>query len=357
MTDDGLKLTVYFGESDRVHGQLLSDVLLDLLERAGLHAAVLLRAVEGFGLNQTLRTDRFLSLSEDLPLVVIAVDERSRVEQVLPELTGLVAGGLITLERVRLLHDGLEAVELPQATDAATKLTLYLGRDERIDGAPAFLAAVDHLRQSGLDGCTVLLGVDGIAHRRRERARFLARNGSVPLMVVSVGSGAAIAHALPGLGRLLRDPIATVERVRICKRDGTLLLPPEHVPEQDPDCLDVWQKLTVYVGEQARQGAHPLYVELIRRLREAGAGGATSLRGIWGFSGDHPPHGDRLFRLRRRVPVVTTVVDRPAAIQRWFDIVDGCTGEAGLVTSELVPAHHAVVGGERVGGLRLARLS
>ena len=69
MNRDCLKLTIYFGESDRVEGRLLSDVLIDLFEREELQAAVLMRAVEGFGIKHKLRTDRFLTLSEDLPLV------------------------------------------------------------------------------------------------------------------------------------------------------------------------------------------------------------------------------------------------------------------------------------------------
>ena len=53
---------------------------------------------------------------------------------------------------------------------------------------------------------------------------------------------------------------------------------------------------------------------------------------------------------------MTTIVDRPAEIRRWFRIVDECTVGAGLVTSEMVPAFHAVAPDARVGGLRLAQL-
>lgn len=332
---DSLKLSVYFGESDRVGGALLSDALVDVFERRALHASILLRAVEGFGLEQTLRTDRFLTLSEDLPLVALAVDERSRVEAALAEVEPLVPGGIVTLERARLLHDGLAA----GAPAEPTKLTLYLGRDE------PFLSVVDHLHRQGLSGATVFLGVDGTAHRQRRRARFLSRNDRVPLMVVSVGDGASVGAALPGLARLLRDPIATLERVRVCKRDGVLL--------DEPPPGDAWQKLTVYASEQARHEGHPLHTRLIRRLREEGAPGATSLRGVWGFSGDHPPHGDRLFRVRRHVPVVTTIVDRADATRRWFAVVDEVTDEAGLVTCETVPALLGVGAGSRVGDLRL----
>ncbi len=351
MSAESVKLTVYFGESDRVEGHLLSDALLDLFEAQGLHAAVLLRAVEGFGLAQTLRTDRFLSLSEDLPLVAIAVDERPRIEALLPRVTELVEGGLVTLERVRLLQGERDGVE----PHAETKLTVYLGRDERVGGRVAFHELLERLHALGLAGATVLLGVDGMAHRRRRRARFFARNDDVPVLVVSIGRDKTIARALPVLDELLAEPIVTLERVRVCKRDGALLADPGRPPERDDAGLRVWQKLTVLAGEQARAAGRPLHVELIRRLREAGGSGATTLRGIRGFSGDHPPHGDRLFRLRREVPVLTTIVDSPERIDEWFRIVDAVTGEAGLVTSELVPAFWAVARDRRVGGLELAR--
>ena len=83
----------------------------------------------------------------------------------------------------------------------------------------------------------------------------------------------------------------------------------------------------------------------MRRLRESGASGATCLRGIWGFHGDHAPHGDRLLQLRRRVPIVTIVIDTPERIAESFEIVDELTDEAGLVTSEMVPAMAALTAG------------
>jgi PII-like signaling protein len=352
---DCLKLTVYFGETDRVGGRLLSDELLDVFGQQELRAAVLLRGVEGFGLKNALRTDRFLSLSENLPIAAVAVDERTRIEALLPRVAELVSGGLITLERARLVSGRLAPLELPETLHEATKLTLYLGRDERIGGRPAYLAVVDHLHRSGLAGATVLLGVDGTTHGRRQRARFFSRNESVPVMVISVGAGAVVNEALEGLGRLLDEPIATFERIGVCKRDGRLLAGPPRLAEQDEAGLGIWQKLMVYAGEQARHDGRPLYIQLIRRLREEGASGATAVRGIWGFSGDHPPHGDRLLQVRRRVPILTTVVDTPDRIQRWFRIVDELTDEAGLVTSELVPAYLATAPGRAVGGLRLGR--
>jgi PII-like signaling protein len=356
VNDDCLKLSVYFGESDRVGGRLLSDRLLERFERHEARAAVLLRGVEGFGLAHRLHTDRFLTLSEDLPLVAVAVDERRRIEGLVPHVTELVTGGLVTLERARLLHGEIRSVALPEKLHEATKLTVYLGRDERVAGRPAYLEVVDHLRRCGLAGATVLLGVDGVAHGSRRRARFFSQNADVPLVAIAVGAGETVSAALAGLGSLVGDPIVTLERVRICKRDGVLLAEPHELPQRDDTGLGIWQKLMVYAGEQARHDGHPLYVELVRRLRHEGCAGATALRGIWGSSGEHAPHGDRLLALRRRVPVVTTIVDTPERARRWFRIVDELTDEAGLVTSEMVPAYLAVAPEARVGGLELGRL-
>ena len=267
----------------------------------------------------------------------------------------LAADGLVTLERARMLTGAADGPAAQEALHDETKLTVYCGRQERADGRPAFVAVVDLLRRHGVAGATVLLGVDGTSHGTRERARFFARNANVPLMIICVGRGERIAAALPELRGALRRPLMTVERVRVCKRDGRALAEPHALPGSDPDGLPVWQKLMVYAGEQARSNGRPLYLELIRRLRAEGAAGATALRGIWGYHGDHRPHGDRLLSLRRHVPVVTVIVDEPARIRRWYPIVDEVTRETGLVTSELVPAARAVSEEHGRGTLELAR--
>jgi len=353
--DDCLKLTTYFGERDRAGDAFLGDALVDLYERRAFEAGVVLRGVEGFGIKHQLQTARLLTLSEDLPLVSIAVDTRDRIQSALDEVTALTSHGLITLERARMLTGRVGTVDLPEELHEATKLTVYVGRQQRIANQPAHVAIVEALRRRGVAGATVLLGVDGTAHGVRRRARFFGRNAEVPLMIISVGEGRAIARALPDLGAMLQRPLMTLERVRLCKRDGTLLSEPAHLPDSDPTGLGVWQKLMVYAGEQARHAGKPLYVELVRRLREAGAAGATSLRGIWGYHGDHEPHGDRFWTLRRDVPVLTVIVDSPERVRRWFAIVDELTDETGLVTSELVPAFHAAGPGVASGGLALAR--
>jgi PII-like signaling protein len=310
------KLTIHFGERDRVGGELLGDALFADFARHGVHTSALIRGVEGYGLRHHRRTDRLLSLSEDLPAVAVAVDVPERIRAVLDELPGPRGTGLVTLEEVET-GDG----------DGDHELTVYLHRRQRLGGAPSFVAVCDLLRRHGVGGATALLGVDGTIAGARRRARFFSANADVPTLVVAVGSASSIASALGELERVLKAPATTVETVRVCKRDGQLIARPEG---------SGWQRLSVYTSEASTVAGRPLHHELIRRLRRSGARGATAIRGIWGFHGNHAPHGDRLLQLRRRAPILTSVVDEGPRIAAAFDLIDELTAERGLVTAEAV---------------------
>lgn len=309
MKHDALKLTTYLGERDRAHGAFAADALAALYARHELHTSIVLRGALGFGAAHHLRTDRLLTLSEDLPVVSIAVDAAERVAPVVAEAQALLAKGLVTTERAQLLN----GAEFP----AEAKLTLYLSRgdDHR--------AAVAALRRHGVAGATVLLGVDGTAGGERRRATFLGGNPGVPVMVISVGERAALAAAAAELA----PSFATVERVRVLRRDGAALRALDHDGPAGSR-----QKITVYAREP---GA------LVPALRTAGAAGATALRGIWGYHGDHAPHGDVVWQVRRRAPMMTVAVDAPERVARWWPVVERLTGGAGLVTTETLPARPA----------------
>jgi PII-like signaling protein len=329
VNEDCLKLTSYFGERQRDDG-FTADALLGLYGRREITTSILMRGTEGFGRKHQPRTDRSLSLSEDLPLVAVAVDTRSRIEAILDDSVHLTSSGLVTLERARMLTG---ETQLPEELHETTKLTIYLGRQERVYRVPAYIAVCDLLHRRGIAGATVLLGVDGTAHGQRQRAAFFGRNAETPMMVISVGSGEQISRLLPELGALLRRPLLTLERITICT--------PSAQPGPDQTDMPLWHKLMVYTSEAALCDGQPIHRAIVRQLRDAGLSGATTLRGVWGFHGDHEPHGDRLMQLGRRVPAVTVVVDTPERIATAFGVIDGLTGQQGLVTSETVPALQA----------------
>ncbi|HEX3872525.1 MAG TPA: DUF190 domain-containing protein [Solirubrobacteraceae bacterium] len=352
---DALKLTTYFGERDRTDGRLLADALVDVYAADRVRASLLLRGAAGFGRIHHVHTDRLLSLSNDLPVVSIAIDTTARIESTLDRVLAIKHRGLVTLERARL-HYGDELPPRSPSVPAGpeTKLTVFLGRRDRTNRRPAFVGVCDLLHERGIAGASVLLGVDGTRHGRRQRARFFHGNTDVPMIVIAVGSSTAITALLPELGGLVADRLLIVEDVRVCKRDGVHLAGPHVLPDTDDAGRAVWQKLTIYTSESATHDGRTLHLELIRRLRRTDAAGATSVRGIWGYHGDHAPHGDRIVQLRRRVPVVTTLVDTPSQIARSFEIVDDLTSRTGLVTSEAIPAMLAISRAGRIGSLDLA---
>jgi PII-like signaling protein len=356
MNEDCLKLTSYFGERQRAVGSggaggFSADALLDLYGRHQVATSILLRGTEGFGARHHPRTDRSLTLSDDLPLTAIAVDTRSRIEGLVDPTAGLLRSGLITLERARLLTGDIEPAAPGTDPDGDTKLTIYLGRQERVYRVPAFIAVCDLLHRRGLAGATALLGVDGTAHGTRERAAFFSRNAGTPMMVIAVGSGMGINRVLPELGGLLRRPLMTLERVTICKRDGELLCRPPALPPADETGMPLWHKLMVYTSEAALHDGQPIHRTIVRQLRVAGVSGATTLRGVWGFHGDQAPHGDRVLQLGRRVPAVSVVIEAPERIEAAFEVIHGLTGDQGLVTSETVPAMRAIGSGQAQAGL------
>ena len=347
MNEDCIRLTSYFRERHRAEGTPLGDALIGLYGRQQVAASILLRGIEGSGHRQRLHTDRSLTLAEDLPLTAIAVDTRPNIEAALGQVLQLTRPRLVTLEHARLLSGEIEPVGLGEDPGEATKLTVYFGRQDRVYQVPAFEAVCELLYRRGIAGATVLSGVDGTARGRRQRAQFLRRDADVPAMVIAVGAGDRIGMVLPELGAMFRHPLMTIEKVRLCKGDGQLISRPQIAAGPDARDMSARLKLTVYTSEAARHDGQPVHRAIIRRLRPAGISGATTLRGIWGFHGNHAPHGDHLLQLGRHVPVVTTVIDTPERVSAAFDVIDTLTNEGGLVTAETVLATEPAAGGVR----------
>ncbi len=96
-------MRVHIGESDRWHGRPLYEAIVELLRREKFSGATVLRGVGGYGSSSVYHTDKILRLSQDLPIVVEVVESSERIEQILPQLDEMIGGGLVTLEKVRVI--------------------------------------------------------------------------------------------------------------------------------------------------------------------------------------------------------------------------------------------------------------
>ena len=349
--NDALKLTAYFAERQRTGSRFLAEAMLDLFAERRVTTSVMLRGISGFGHQRIIRTDESLTLSEDPSVAVAAVDSPDVIGGLADDVAAMTDSGLITCERARLL-DGTLDVDLEAGE---VKLTIYVGRNRRAAGVPAYRAVCDLLYRNGFAGASVFLGVDGTARGERRRAHLIGRNTDVPLMIIAVGTAGQARTARAELSTLLGKPLVTVERVVLCKHRGALVAVPPMLPDNDDHGRPLWQKLMVFSSEASRHGGAPVHRALVRRLWESQAAtGATVLRGIWGYHGDRKPHGDKLIQLGRQVPVLTVVIGSPSSISRSFEIVDDVTDECGLVTCETVPALLSITDAGRHGGIDLA---
>jgi PII-like signaling protein len=302
-----LELRFHFGERDRCGDGSLDAAVMDACERRGVEAAALLRGVEGFGAKHVLRTDRVLSLSEDAPLVVVAVGERERVEGLVEEVAELATTGIATTSAAGV------AMPVVGAPGDVVRATIWGARTGA--GAP-HLEAVASMRRHGVDAAMVLLGVDGVLGGERRRARFVAANRGVPAMTVAVGARGAIDAAVAEIGGahlVTHEGVAPSSRIARASRHT---------------------RITLVTSEVASSGSRPRYVEFIHALRREGAAGATALRGVWGFRGDERPHGDRVLALRRDVPIVVETVDTTERAARWLELAHEVSGEEDVVYSQ-----------------------
>lgn len=104
LVEEQLLLRIFIGEGDRYHHKPLYEALVELLHAEGLAGATVLRGVCGFGGRRRLHSQKLLDLSADLPLVVEVVDTEQNLERVMPHIEAMMDGGMITLEKISVLH-------------------------------------------------------------------------------------------------------------------------------------------------------------------------------------------------------------------------------------------------------------
>lgn len=96
-------MRIHIGESDRWHGKPLYDAIVELLRREKFSGVTVLRGVGGFGSSSVYHTEKIMRLSQDLPIVIETVEFSERIEKMLPQLDEMIGGGLVTLEKVRVI--------------------------------------------------------------------------------------------------------------------------------------------------------------------------------------------------------------------------------------------------------------
>ncbi|MGQ0716894.1 MAG: DUF190 domain-containing protein [Pseudonocardiales bacterium] len=104
LAGSALRLTIFVGEFDEWHHKPLYTEIVHRAHKAGLAGATVLRGMEGYGASNHIHTVRILSLSEDLPMVIVIVDAENKIRDFLPQLDELIREGLVIVDPVEVIR-------------------------------------------------------------------------------------------------------------------------------------------------------------------------------------------------------------------------------------------------------------
>jgi len=104
LPEDAVLLRIFIGESDRYQHRALYEAIVLKARQLDLAGATVLRGPMGFGKSSHLHTAKILRLYMDLPIVIEIVDSEDKVNAFLPVLDEMMGGGLVTLERAKVIR-------------------------------------------------------------------------------------------------------------------------------------------------------------------------------------------------------------------------------------------------------------
>jgi len=104
LVGEKVRMRIWIGEGDKYGDEILYEALIRLFRKEGFAGATVIRGIAGYGARSIHRSGKGLDLSRDLPVVVIAVDTREKIDRVMPRIGEMMSGGMITLEPTTVLR-------------------------------------------------------------------------------------------------------------------------------------------------------------------------------------------------------------------------------------------------------------
>lgn len=104
LVGENLLMRIFIAEGDRYEHRPLYEALVEMLRKEGFAGATVLRGVCGFGAHSVYHSQKLLDLSADLPMIIEAVESEEKVNAVMPRIDIMMSGGMITLEKVRVIR-------------------------------------------------------------------------------------------------------------------------------------------------------------------------------------------------------------------------------------------------------------
>jgi len=101
---ENLLMRIFIAEGDRYEHRPLYEALVEMLQKEGFAGATVLRGVCGFGAHSVYHSQKLLDLSADLQMIIEAIESEEKVNAVMPRIDAMMSGGMITMEKVRVIR-------------------------------------------------------------------------------------------------------------------------------------------------------------------------------------------------------------------------------------------------------------
>ena len=97
-----LQLTIYIKQTDMSGDLSTYEVIIRHLHHAEIAGATALRGSMGYGRHGHVHRKGLLGISDDHPMIIVAIDDAAKIEAILPALREMVKGSLMTLQEVSI---------------------------------------------------------------------------------------------------------------------------------------------------------------------------------------------------------------------------------------------------------------
>ncbi len=104
LVGEKIRLRIWFNEGDRYGDDLLYNAFLKMFREEGFAGATVIRGIAGYGARSMRQGSASGKMSQDLPVIVIAVDNKEKIDRIMPRIDEMMSGGMITMEKTTVIR-------------------------------------------------------------------------------------------------------------------------------------------------------------------------------------------------------------------------------------------------------------
>jgi PII-like signaling protein len=97
-------MRVFLGERDKWHGEPLYEAIVKRLRMLDISGATVYRGILGYGAKGSTHRERFLHISEDLPVMIAVIDSHAKIAEAAAAVEEMMGDGLIAVSEINAVR-------------------------------------------------------------------------------------------------------------------------------------------------------------------------------------------------------------------------------------------------------------